>query len=127
MVSFQKTYATLKLMDIPKKMHWEKLAVNCNDELRFIPFVDILYCKSSSNYTHIFRKDGSSHLCCKTLKDIALKLPEDQFVRIHHSYLVNLQYITALKKQAGELELNDSFILPVSRSYKTALFQLFES
>lgn len=126
MIPVQKNFANLTLLEPTRKMHWEKLAINCNDEIRFIAYVDILYCKSNSNYTTIFRRDGSTFLCCKTLKDIESKLPSTQFVRIHQSYLVNLQYVTALKKQAAELEVNDRITLPVSRSYKAGLYRMFD-
>ena len=95
-----------------------------NDEVRFISFEEIIYCKSINNYTTVFIQGGKSYLCSKTLKDIESKLPSDVFFRIHHSYLVNLQSITALKKQSCEVEIENKLMLPVSRTQKTALYEL---
>jgi two-component system, LytTR family, response regulator len=114
----------LKLLPLNKKINWKKLAVTNLDEIRFIPFDDIIYCKSINNYTTVFVQNGKSYLCCKTLKEIASNLPEKQFVRIHHSYLVNIQCITALKKHNNELELNNAISLPISRTQKTSLYYL---
>jgi len=91
------------------------------DEIRFIPFDDIVYCSAQINYTKIFTRDGKSFLCSKTLKDIENKLPGEDFLRIHHSHLVNLNDITALKKQDGKLEISNEILLPYSRNMKKYL------
>ena len=107
-----------------QKTQWKKLAVANLDEIRFIPFDEIMYCKSINNYTTVFVQNGKSYLCCKTLKETASGLPDNQFVRIHHSYLVNIQYITSLKKNDNALELNNTISLPISRTQKKSLHYL---
>ena len=114
----------LKLLPPHKKTQWKKLAVANLDETRFIPFDEIMYCKSINNYTTVFVQNGKSYLCCKTLKETASSLPDNQFVRIHRSYLVNIQCISALKKHDNELELNNTISLPISRTQKTSLYYL---
>ena len=121
----QKSYDPLRVLQAPRKIQWKKLAIKLGDEIRFIPFEDIIYCKSVNNYTTVFIQGDKSFLCCKTLKDIESKLPADLFIRIHHSYLVNLHFITSLKKQDCELEINNKLLLPVSRSKKTEMYKLF--
>ncbi len=123
-IPLKKNYGKLKAIPPIKKSLLKKLAVSLSDEVRFIAFEDIIYCRSNSNYTTIFTQDGNHYLCCKTLKDIESKLPPDNFIRIHHSYLVNLQSITAFKKQSCELEIDNKLLLPVSRSHKTMLYEL---
>jgi two-component system LytT family response regulator len=104
-----------------KKVNWQKLAVHTMDEVRFISFDDIVYCSAQVNYTRIFTRNGKSLLCSKTLKEIEKKLPGDDFLRIHHSHLVNIKDITALKKQDGMLEISNEIQLPFSRSMKKYL------
>ncbi len=123
-IPLQKSYETLKLLPITKKTIWRKLAVTLQDETRFISFEDIVYCKSTSNYTTIFTHDNKSYLCCKTLKEIASKLPEELFIRIHHSYVVNIHFITAVKKQKSEMEIDNRIMLPVSQSRKAGIYKL---
>lgn len=124
-IPLQKTYGALKVLEPHKKIVWKKLAISTNEEIRFIPFDDILYCKSTNNYTTIYTVNGKSYLCSKTLKDIESRLPADSFFRIHHSYVVNVQCITSLKKQTAELEINSKLLLPISRSKKAVLYELF--
>jgi two-component system LytT family response regulator len=124
-VPIEKTYFPLRILqNSPESTLWRKLAVNSGDEIRFIPFEEIIYCKSTSNYTTVYMLGGKSHVFSKTLKDIEAKLPADLFLRIHNSYVVNLDFITSLKKQTSELEVENRVLLPVSRTKKKALYQL---
>ena len=52
--------AVVKDLKVAKKVKWEKLAVHTMDEVRFIPFHDILYCNSQVNYTRVHTRDGKS-------------------------------------------------------------------
>jgi two-component system, LytTR family, response regulator len=115
----------LKVLPIIRKVQFDKLVVNTQEEVRFIPFGEILYCKSTQNYTTVFLKNGKSYLCSKTLKEIEAKLPASEFFRIHHSYVINLHSITAIKKKTQEVELNNQLLLPYSRSQRTGLYQIF--
>lgn len=101
-----------------KKVTWRKLAVHTMDEVRFIPFDEILYCSAQINYTKIFTRNGKVLLCSKTLKEVEKNLPEDQFIRIHHSHLVNINEITAMKKKEAMMEINHEILLPISRNMK---------
>lgn len=103
---------------VTKKVTWQKLAVHTVDEVRFIPFDEILYCSAQINYTKIFTRNGKCLLCSKTLKEVEKNLPENQFIRIHHSHLVNINDITAMKKKEAMMEINHEALLPISRNMK---------
>jgi len=120
----QERYDTFKVLQVSRKMPFRKLAITVNDEVRFIAFEDILYCKSTSNYTTIFTRSDKSYLCSKTLKDVESRLPQDYFFRIHQSYVVNLQSIIALKKQGCEVELENHLHIPFSSTKKIELYKL---
>ena len=115
------TAAVLADFKVSKKVKWQKLAVYTLDEIRFIPFEEILYCSAQTNYSKIFTRNGKSFLCSKTLKEVEKNLPDDLFIRIHHSCLVNIAEITAMKKQDGKLELSNEILLPYSRNMKSYL------
>lgn len=115
------TAAVLTDFRVSKKVNWQKLAVHTLDEIRFIPFDEILYCSAQTNYTKIFTRNGKSFLCSKTLKEIEKSLPDEDFIRIHHSHLVSIKDITALKRQEGVLEIDHQILLPYSRSMKKML------
>lgn len=60
-----------------------------------------------------------------TIKSLLSQLPEKDFIQIHRSHIVNINFIKIIK--ASELVLMDGKILPVSRSYKTQIKQLIIS
>ncbi len=79
----------------------------------------LMLAKADDNYTKIYTVD-SSHLLSSTLKKIEDKLPTDKFVRIHRSYIVNINFID--KIDDGYLFI-DTHRLPIGRSYNEMLFQ----
>lgn len=59
---------------------------------------NIIYLKSENNYTHVYRKEGKSLFISKTLKHFQNKLEENQFIRIHNSYLINIYHVKQFVK-----------------------------
>ena len=126
-LNIRETNSAKKLRVVPfeKKPVFNKIAISTLDAIVFLSFNDILFCESQSNYTTVITRDGKRLTCCKTLKDIESKLPEDLFFRLHASYLVSIQDITALKKHGDwEIEIDHKHLLPVSRSKKEELGNL---
>ncbi|MBW0432047.1 DNA-binding response regulator [Leptospira yasudae] len=76
---------------------------------------------------HSTEKD---HETPKLLGDLEEELPGDRFVRIHKKYILNLEYISGMKSNAGggyEVFLNDEdeTVLPVGREYVSVLKEKF--
>src|SRR5512139_2731922 len=55
-------------------------------------FNDVVYCKAEGNYTRIFLPDKCV-LSARVLRCIEQILPTGEFLRIHKSYIVNVNYI----------------------------------
>lgn len=81
------------LESINKKTPIKKIAVPQLGSIRFIDLDEIISLQADSNYTIIHLKDMQKLVISKTLKDFEDLLDENQFARIHKSYLVNLSYI----------------------------------
>ena len=64
---------------------------------------DIMYLKAESSYCRVILKIGEGYIIYRTIKYIKNKLPIN-FIRTHHSYLVNILF-------AKFLIDNDSFVL----------------
>ena len=80
---------------------------------------NIVYLKANSNYTHIITEKGKNLIISKTLKYVENLLPNNSFLRIHQSYIVNKQFITMLIKHHGTfVQLENDIKLPVSRTKK---------
>lgn len=86
----------------------------------------IIYCKAAGNYTEIYFLDGQKLLISRKLKVTSINLSSDWFIRIHQSYLVNLQYAQQyLRKGGGQLVMLNGAILPVSKNQKEQMLKLF--
>lgn len=81
-----------------------------------VPVSDILYMESLENYIKIYCSDGR-HIISKTsMKAIMAMLPEDQFLRIHKSYLVSVAAVSSFTRTTLNVKGTD-IVLPVGRLY----------
>jgi DNA-binding LytR/AlgR family response regulator len=79
---------------------------------------DLLFLKADDNYTRLFTLE-KSYILSSTLKKVAEKLPFDNFIRIHRSYIINIQFIDRIKD--GKLYIG-KHKLPIGRSYQEGFF-----
>jgi len=83
----------LKQSLVGHKSQEEKIAVPNSEGLEFINIHQILRIESSSNYSRLFLLDGKNLLVTRLLKDFEDLLTPYRFYRVHHSHLINLNYI----------------------------------
>ena len=103
---------------------FQKIAFPTVHSYELVHLNDILACESSSNYTNVRLTNGKSILVSKTLKEIEELLDMTPFFRVHHSWLVNLQYaIRYVKGDGGYLVLNNDMTIPVSRNKREDLLK----
>jgi two-component system LytT family response regulator len=94
-----------------------KIALPTQTGFEFIKTNNIVYCKAENNYTTISTSLNETILVTKTLKAIEEMLPENIFLRIHKSYLVNSNYVKAFSRNGGQgVVLENGLLLPVSGS-----------
>lgn len=104
-----------------------KIPVPDADGIELVPWNEIIYCKSDSNYCELNLTGNRRIVASKTLKYFESNLPSNQFYRVHKSYLVNLYHIKKyLKRDGGELVLSNNAILPVSRNHREAILKLIQ-
>lgn len=98
----------LKTGSVQKKEQ-KFMFLNVGYSLQKVIFKNIIYIESDRDYINIHLKDGQKPLLVRmSMKGIELELPSDQFIRIHKSYIVSINEITALRKNSlfvGDLEI----------------------
>ncbi|MEO6549933.1 MAG: LytTR family DNA-binding domain-containing protein [Ferruginibacter sp.] len=82
---------------------------------------DILYIESVKDYIKIYRKADKPLLIKQAITTLEAMLPASSFVRIHRSFIVSVNAITAFTSQ--DVEVGDVEI-PVGRLYGGALKKL---
>ena len=91
----------------------DSITVKSGYDLHKLKFDDILYVESDSEYVN-FYTTGKKIMSYQTLKSLEKTLPISTFIRVHRSYIVNKQKVSALKGR--DLLISDVKI-PVSDSY----------
>ncbi len=96
----------------------ERLLLNYGNRLRGIPVTDIVYLKADKDYTQV-NTQGNAYLSAQGIGVIEKKLDPRLFVRIHRSYIVNLNYIREVYRDITKmfLVLENNVELIVSRNY----------
>ncbi|MDX1477546.1 MAG: LytTR family DNA-binding domain-containing protein [Saprospiraceae bacterium] len=103
-----------------------KIALATKERIEFVKPEEIVSCESDSNYTLVYLVGGRKRIISRTLKDFEDMLGAHNFFRSHHSHLVNLSHIKEyVRSEGGYLLMTDDRIVPVSRSRKEALMNLF--
>ena len=103
---------------------FQKIALPTLHSYELVALTNIMICESSSNYTKIHLNNGQPMLIARTLKEVEELLDMPPFLRIHNSYLVNLQYaIRYIKGEGGSIVLANDVTLPVSRNRKEELLR----
>lgn len=106
---------------------YPRLIVESRKGLKFIKVDQIVYCQADGNYTKIFLECGDHVLATKKLKEIEAILDESIFYRIHHSHIINLNFLASLKNETGlQIILTDGKELEVSKRKKSDFMNLFK-
>jgi two-component system, LytTR family, response regulator len=96
----------------------ERIVVKTAGKIKIIPIPEILFLEAADDYVKVHTKDGS-YLKNKTMGFFENALPQDQFVRTHRSYILNVQEITRIdpyEKENHLAILRSGAKLPVSKS-----------
>lgn len=95
--------------------------VKSNSKLVKVQNEDILYIEALKDYV-IIHTQIDRYTIHSTMKDIEKKLPQDSFMRVHRSYILNLTKIKSIDGSIVVLEESDKRI-PIGGSYRDVLFK----
>ena len=117
------------------EMKFQKLFNNSDEKIK--PY---LYIKSNLKKRKVYTKDikwvealgdyvkvitsNSNIIVLSSLRSFEKKLPINKFLRIHKSYIINLDRVDNLSNKTVEIESN---LIPVSRNKKAELEKMLES
>ncbi|HEX9826263.1 MAG TPA: response regulator transcription factor [Flavobacteriaceae bacterium] len=96
------------------KSEYEKIKINIDT---------IKYIQGLKDYIRIYSTTSNKAiLTLSSFKDIMDKLPMSQFIRIHRSYIVNVEFIDALQKTKVVI---DKIRIPIGETYKDEVMKRF--
>ena len=104
---------------MPEKEASLVICIKSYGDYRYINSEDILYFAADNNSTDIHLVSGEMITAFKTLKHFENVLPQDQFLRIHNSHIINVAQVSRIHTGNAVCYLkNSSTKLPFSKSYK---------
>jgi DNA-binding LytR/AlgR family response regulator len=81
-----------------------------------INFDDIQFIEGMREYVRIHLSSQKPVMTLLSMKALELKLPASKFMRVHRSYIVNLEKITTVER--FRIVFDDKKLIPVSENYK---------
>lgn len=94
----------------------QSLFVKSEYRLVRIKFSDIKYIEGMREYVRIHLADGSAVMTLLSIKSLEDKLPKEHFMRVHRSYIVNLDRIAVIERQ--RIIFDKDIYIPISEQYK---------
>lgn len=108
-----------------KKGTITKIAIPSQTGVTFIDLKDIVLVEAKSNYSDLVLIDKRRILISKTLKDIQPVLEQQQFLRVHRQYIINLNEVKHFNRNESLLTMTTNDVLPVSRLQKDRLIEQY--
>src|SRR6266496_5320265 len=96
----------------------ERILVRQGPRVHVIAIDALDYAEAQDDYVSL-RSGGKEYLKQQTLAELEASLPKDRFVRIHRSYLLNLERLARIEPDGSDTRtaiLTDGSRLPVSRA-----------
>ena len=102
-----------QIQRLQENKEFEKITIKTSERIYVLLLSEIIRCEADQGYTHFYMENQQRIVSAKTLKEYNALLPEDQFVRVHQSHLVNKRFIASYDKK-GFLVLKNNQKVPVS-------------
>jgi LytTR family transcriptional regulator, CO-responsive transcriptional regulator RcoM len=100
------------------KRQLQKIPTVSQNRIVLVDADEVSYIRAEGHYTWVSTARGSS-FCNLTIGDLAERLDGASFMRIHRSYLANLEFAEQIVRDDGKISLKlrgDSNALPVART-----------
>jgi two-component system LytT family response regulator len=104
----------------------KKIVLPTMEGFDVIQLKDIIHCQANDNLTDFYLINGNKKTVCKTLKFFEDTLCDFDFLRVHKSHLININYVESYHKgKVGEIKLSNGKIIPLSVKKKESFVKKF--
>lgn len=105
-----------------KEVEQEYFFINVDYSHLKVVFADVIWIEGFKDYIKIHIKSSSHPVVARiSMKSIEDQLPASKFIRIQKSYIVSINYITAVRKNSVFIGATE---LPIGENYKEAVSAL---
>lgn len=104
--------------------NYQKITLPTGNAYEIINIKDIIRCEADASYTHFHLVGGKKIMVSASLKHYEDLLPENEFIRVHHQHLINMNHVTRyLKQDGGYAVMSDGTQIEISRRKKDAFME----
>ncbi|HAS44976.1 MAG TPA: DNA-binding response regulator [Microscillaceae bacterium] len=128
-ISQQKKLLQLMQNLPPAKSYLERMVIKEAGKVFFVKTDEISCIEAAGNYLKLYTQN-SHHLIRETMQSIMQKLDPQSFIRIHRSWIVNLEHIRSMEAYGNNeyvIYLTNSQIVHSGRSYYDQLKPLLQN
>ena len=112
------------LLEYLDKKRPRRITIPTSDGLQFIDLENIVYLEASNNYTNVYLANQQKYLVTRTLKDFEQILPPETFLRIHHSTIINRDFIEKyIRGEGGQVMMRNGIVLDVYKRKKVEFLE----
>ena len=96
-----------------------KISIPASNGVEYVSLNEIMYLEADRSYCKIFLTLKRSIMISKSMNEIEQLLPENEFVKIHKSHIVNIAFVKKLlRTDGGSVELSDGTQLLIAKTKK---------
>ncbi len=106
-------------------MEQSSIVLNTSTDQLFIDTSTIVRIEASSNYSKIYFSNGKVLVTAKLLKWFEEKLPQQSFIRLHRSHLVNNLFMSTFQRNLKAIELTNGNFIQVSKRRRKSVLMKF--
>lgn len=103
------------LKELRINLKYQKIGLPVTDGIVFINTEDIIRCEAKGSYSILYMANKKNITSTKNLKDLEAMLPTPNFVRVHHSWLINTKYLKKYYRGKNSyMEMEDGSTVAIS-------------
>lgn len=104
--------------------NYQKITLPTGNAYEIVNIKDIIRCEADASYTHFYLVGGKKLMVSASLKHYEDLLPENDFIRVHHQHLINMNHVARyLKQDGGYAVMTDDTKIEISRRKKDAFME----
>jgi len=111
----------------PSSEH-KNICLSTADGIEFVKVHDVIFCEANGSYTNFYLKEGRKIIVSKHLKEYENLLADQDFMRVHNSFLINLMEVKRyVKTDGGYVLMNNDATVSISPKKKEEFMEKMSS
>ena len=102
----------------------EKIGLPVGEGIRYIKLTEVLKCEAERAYCNFYLTSGEKILVSKPMKEFEAQLEQSGFIRVHKSYIVNMDCVQTYARGKVEIAPRMAVVLPFVHEKKKLFWPL---